>query len=413
MESNNKTDVETPLSQYLSLLIKDITKLIPFPEKIIHDKISKIFPCWIFSANIAGKLDDNLIPTDNIINHVDFEFYFGPQKPISIIIPPKLITAKWVPDKIVQQINNSEFYKNLLNLKLNKVKFFDFNFGTIQWNRIKYIYTGEQDEFCEHLYHTANIYRFFGLFNYDLSMPRELISELKALSTHRQKKCTKEAENLVNLFTPKYEFFDDSSLKKSKYYKSRAQMMPINITELFGSPFNTKYKYCSAFEIDKIYFSSEGSFHKMKPENFGGNYHLLLVNPPFNEVMLLAASRFVLDLLDKRPNTGVLLSYPVWDSESQRIIGARDYCLNFEAYEILRDSKYMKMRELCNSQHALFYNYNKNEFIRCCNAHIMLMTNFDIGSPLDTDIIDPITKIKINPDDNFLISCWYKATFKK
>ena len=144
--------------------------------------------------------------------------------------------------------------------------------------------------------------------------------------------------------------------------------------ELFGSPFNTARAYFSPFWFLEQFFGSRGGFftHTLPDE-----FSMFTYNPPFSEsVMKLAAIRLVSELhrrtIESRHAT-VFATLPVWDSESQRKIGAPDFHTEFEGWEHLRDSGFVREHEIWVKQ-VEFFDKVKQCMVPTVNLHLIILS---------------------------------------
>lgn len=157
--------------------------------------------------------------------------------------------------------------------------------------------------------------------------------------------------------------------------------------ELFGTPFNTvSTEYCSPFYDIEKYFGSKGSFFDMKLESG----KLYMFNPPFDEDLMKFASAKLLNDLDKVKNLAIIVTLPVWDSASQKALNIRDNNMDFEAFEMLKGSKYCKDKNILHKNIHLYYNYFDNRFVSVSYTHLLLLSNYNIS--IKASVIDELWK---------------------
>lgn len=154
------------------------------------------------------------------------------------------------------------------------------------------------------------------------------------------------------------------------------------IIELFGSPLNTfSNHYCSLFEFEKP-FGSLGNFfeYKLEPNR------LYLCNPPFEEETMNQMADRLISQLDTGVNCVLFITMPVWDSESQKKIGAKDYGMKFEAFEKLKSCKYLVKHKILNRNYK-YYNFYLDKHIPVCNSHVMMLSDSSDKSVIFDELI--------------------------
>jgi len=145
---------------------------------------------------------------------------------------------------------------------------------------------------------------------------------------------------------------------KSKKYKTH---------ELFGSPFNTfADTYSSAFALERELFSSCGSFDKYVPFDRAAREgedekKLLIVNPPFDEVIIGEAADMVIRLVNDDARLLVIFVIPDWPEEG------------FPARQRLRwaSQSYGTSRSAAESK---FFNYGTDEYVPVSAAAVFVLS---------------------------------------
>jgi Phosphorylated CTD interacting factor 1 WW domain len=172
-------------------------------------------------------------------------------------------------------------------------------------------------------------------------------------------------ENDKNKLLAMYNFIGMNSIHLS--------IPPIfNGIELFGSPLNTHGPYCSPFEIDKK-FGSLGSFFNFEPTK----ETIYLCNPPFDEIIIRRMSLRLLDFLSRKKRMIIIITLPIWDSESQRKLKIRDFGLEFEGFSELKKSKYCQETDMLDKDEYPYWDYYLERPIPASHTHLMVMSNFD------------------------------------
>lgn len=128
--------------------------------------------------------------------------------------------------------------------------------------------------------------------------------------------------------------------------------------ELFGSPFNTRSDYCSAFGIEKELFGSLGSFFEYELES-GTNY---IANPPFDEQLMEDMVRRLDAQLAKTTNVTVVVTIPDWQPP-------------FAARDLLDNSPHRKSSCALSRQAYNFYDYRSGNYISVCFSRLYVLSN--------------------------------------
>jgi hypothetical protein len=149
--------------------------------------------------------------------------------------------------------------------------------------------------------------------------------------------------------------------------------------ELFGSPLNTHNLYCSPFEIEKK-FSSLGSFFNFNIAK--SKESIFTCNPPFDEELM---NKMVIHLeknliASKSPKT-IIITIPVWDSESQKKIGIRDYGLDFSPYTKLMSSKFLIEHDILDRALYPYWDYYQQKILAVSYTHLIILA---VGKPAYT-----------------------------
>jgi hypothetical protein len=157
--------------------------------------------------------------------------------------------------------------------------------------------------------------------------------------------------------------------------------------ELFGSPLNTHNPYCSPFEFEKR-FSSFGSFFLFNICDYKET--VFTANPPFDEEIMEQMADRLESQLHKCKNAGlsktIIITIPVWDSKSQKKIGAPDYGMNFIAFDKLLKSLFFMEHDIFRKDEFPYWDYYKQKLIPVSFTHLIVLAT---GQPSYT-----ITNIK-------------------
>ncbi|ARF11388.1 phosphorylated CTD interacting factor 1 WW domain [Klosneuvirus KNV1] len=125
-----------------------------------------------------------------------------------------------------------------------------------------------------------------------------------------------------------------------------------NALEAFAGSLNsTLHDYCSLFYDIEKKFGSNGSFFQMDLNQY--KRHIIVANPPYIAEIIHAMFDKLLDYLDRRSNSTILISIPDWRStkEYEKDLGIqinlglkerKRYETQYQGYSNIRHSKYFK-----------------------------------------------------------------------
>lgn len=231
----------------------------------------------------------------------------------------KKVNCNRSTDDIITDINKETANLNTIVKKSKKEYIYKPIFSELQLKMLKNKYTGPEEDFIMYRNFLSELYDFMGGFNNHMSIPPELISD--------------------------------------------------ETVELFGTPVNTKNKYCSPFKIEKDFFGSYGSFFDYELKS---GVHI--ANPPFDEDIMNRMSNRLNDQLDKHKdeNIDIVIVIPKWD--------------NLNAFDNIIKSKYMIKHKIIYKNKGLFFNYYKMKFIPVVDCHCIHLSNFNTKFSIDTFI---------------------------
>lgn len=150
--------------------------------------------------------------------------------------------------------------------------------------------------------------------------------------------------------------------------------------ECFGTPLNVfNPNYCSPFKIDKK-FGSRGSFFKYE---FNEPISLYMANPPFYEPIMDRMSEKLLEVLKQERNKDIIVILPIWDPESQRKYNLAQYNEPFIAFDMLKNSKYLRKTGVIFKNQCKYYNHYTDKFVPASDTHALLLSNYDSKFNLD------------------------------
>ena len=203
-------------------------------------------------------------------------------------------------------------------------------------------------------------------------------SSVNNITTPQQQRRLKKLYNHCSDQPQNYQFYRDTLLALYSFIginNVHLSMPPIfKGMELFGSPLNTHNReYCSPLKIEKM-FCSRGSFFEYEFHRSG----LYLCNPPFDEnIILRMAYRLNIMFSKTHYSVTVVVTVPVWDSKTQRQIGARDYGLPFEGFEVMVHSRWFQSRDVLLKNEYPYYDYYTRRLIPASNTHLVVLSNTD------------------------------------
>jgi hypothetical protein len=144
--------------------------------------------------------------------------------------------------------------------------------------------------------------------------------------------------------------------------------------ELFGSPLNTHNKeYCSPFKIERQ-FGSMGSFWDYKFHRNG----IYLCNPPFDERFINKMTHKLLaDISDTDYKVLIIITIPLWDSNSQQTNDVQNYGLELEGLTMLLKSPYLTDHKILNKEEFPYWNYYTEEVLPVCWTHLLILSNLN------------------------------------
>lgn len=200
-----------------------------------------------------------------------------------------------------------------------------------------------------------------------------------------QKSYKKKYEKLLKL----YDFIDIESTTHLAMPKI------INGVELFGSCVNSfSNEFCSLFEFEKE-FGSLGSFWDYKFHKNG----IYICNPPFNlSVIERMSKKLIADLDNTEFSVVIIQVLPIWDSESQKFIKAKDFDLEFAGYENLIASKYFREKKFLDKYQYRYWDHCKERYVSSSHTHLITLSNL------------PINKYKKITDVDSLAAKWHKMS---
>jgi len=297
------------IQDILELLESFKKEVCNFLNSVSHRDIKpqEIFTRWYLNSFSEGE-KDYFMPKVFKAHENDLAYY------------KEYLSSTTTPEEICKQINTI-FQKYCDQEYCIKEKTASFTLSNSQKNRLHQIYKGSKDDFQNKANLLLSAYMFMGTLNNHLSVPPEIFKNLQ-------------------------------------------------ITELFGSPLNTSYSYCSLFSLEKEFFSSNGSFFKYEIQP-----GLHVANPPFDETIMEAMAYRLEAQLDKTAGINIICIIPVWDEESQRKYGLKVYKKRFEAYEKLKTSKYFKQGLFLDKDRYPFWDYYKSDFAPASATHFIVLSN--------------------------------------
>lgn len=149
--------------------------------------------------------------------------------------------------------------------------------------------------------------------------------------------------------------------------------------ELFGSMYNTTVDYFSAFPEELNYTNNAGG--KCLGSFFTDLQALkthtkLLANPPFIEEFMELMVKEIETYFENHPHAYIVVTIPVWDSETQKALGIKNYNKPFKAYELLVQSKYLVEKAVLPKDTYKYYNYQTKTFSPTSWTHLLCLGNW-------------------------------------
>nr|QBK92298.1 MAG: phosphorylated CTD interacting factor 1 WW domain protein [Pithovirus LCPAC304] len=307
-----------------SYLTRYLCTFLEIRSKDAYRIVRKSFGSWYFDGIRNGKIVD-FLPITDIVRERDLKYLF---KKLDKTYEP------YKPFHFVFRIHTHRGYrptiKKYLSEKDQKVTFetedYKYTISILQYGRLRDLYRGPPGYLNECIMIMQLRYGFIGTKNNHLSVPPSLIR-------------------------------------------------PTTI-ELFGSPLNTCCdRYCSPFSIDKR-FGSMGSFFDYTFQS--GTY---LANPPFIEDVMTEMSQKLVTALDTVTNVTIYVILPMWDEEAV----ARG--LTYDAWNLLKDSDYLKDHHILGQFAYPFYDYYDNKYIPVSDVHLILLSNVET---VDTGLMEDL-----------------------
>lgn len=145
--------------------------------------------------------------------------------------------------------------------------------------------------------------------------------------------------------------------------------------EFFGSPFNTMKPYFSPFPYLERQFGSYGNFFTADFALLDG-FRRFLFNPPFTELFFERAATRIIQFLQYRKErklpASILAILPVWDPETQVLIGAPNFEAPLQGFTTIKNSPFLREHNVWRGQ-VKFYNYLTHSDAPITNLHICIL----------------------------------------
>lgn len=142
--------------------------------------------------------------------------------------------------------------------------------------------------------------------------------------------------------------------------------------ECFGTPLNTSLdNFCGPFPDIETLFGSCGNFMEFQFES-GKRYTF---NPPYDPDLMTETTRKMLTMLRETPNVCVFALFPIWDPETQRRMGLKDYGEPFPAFDLIKQSGFVHHAVAVKKEEFPYYNYFTDRYVTAANTHIILLSN--------------------------------------
>ena len=297
-----------------SYLVKYFACHAEIPVKDAVRIVRKSFSRWYFDGIRNGKVVD-FVPQEDIVCPQDLKYIFQKVGKVYVTYKPFVFYFhKHISDDTWSEPVVDRIYSPETKTMTFHIDKYNYSISLIQYGRLRDLYLGPPGYLDDSIMMLLLRYGFIGSKNNHLSVPPPLI---------------------------------------------RGGMI-----ELFGSPLNTcSSHYCSPLAVDKR-FGSLGSFfnHKFRP----GNY---LANPPFVADVMTSMSKKLLLGLEEVKNLTIYVVIPVWDE------GATLRGLTYEAWDILKESPYLRDHRLLDQFSYPFYDYYNDQYIPVSDTHFILLSN--------------------------------------
>lgn len=190
------------------------------------------------------------------------------------------------------------------------------------------------------------------------------LKELYSLKQSDKSKFTQNYNKLINL----YSFIE---IDKTQHLS----LPPIfNGIELFGSCINThNVEFCSLFQ-QEILFNSLGSFWDY---SFHKN-EIYLCNPPFDiHLIKLMAQKLLHDLETTKYEVVIVISIPLWDTASQKMMKIKDFNMGFDGYDILVNNAFLKEKLILDKTIYKYWDYCAENTKAVSHTHLIVLSNID------------------------------------
>lgn len=232
---------------------------------------------------------------------------------------------------------------------------------------------------AEYLERVAKAQKWFTKALWSLDLSTQRFAKLDKLITHAQLRRLEDLytgpnigyQHNKNKLLALYEFIGMNTI-----HMSVPPIFPGAI-ELFGSPLNTAGSYCSPFMFEQAFFKSLGSFwdYSIPKETKVQTY---VANPPFDEMLIEQMATRLIDMLKSAApssNISIYVTLPVWDSESQKKHGLRDFGMPFAGLTKLLKSGFCVGHKVLNDTDFKYYNYYSDSALAVSWTHFMLLQN--------------------------------------
>ena len=297
-----------------SYLVKYFVYHAEIPVKDAVRIVRKSFSRWYFDGIRNGKVVD-FVPQEDIVCPQDLKYIFQKVGKVYVTYKPFVFYFhKHISDDTWSEPVVDRIYSPETKTMTFHIDKYNYSISLIQYGRLRDLYLGPPGYLDDSIMMLLLRYGFIGSKNNHLSVPPPLLKG--------------------------------------------------GMIELFGSPLNTcSSHYCSPLAVDKR-FGSLGSFfnHKFRP----GNY---LANPPFVADVMTSMSKKLLLGLEEVKNLTIYVVIPVWDE------GATLRGLTYEAWDMLKESPYLRDHRLLDQFSYPFYDYYNDQYIPVSDTHFILLSN--------------------------------------